>query len=157
MLQAYTHTSLHMLLLCIQYIHAHTHTHTVRTYKRQEQEAFCFNNIKLQDRLIWKLDNSHAQLHPHMFTLLSCRIAVSEMEKLSAQLQMFTEENGVFICTFSITLLVGCFEAGDQINRLRCTSLQTLRDLFGIGCYTISQSLTIFFVETVTVTPSSKY
>lgn len=42
-----------------------------------------------------------------MFTLLSCRLAVPEMEKLSAQLQMFTEENGVSICTFSITLLAG--------------------------------------------------
>lgn len=29
------------------------------------------------------------------------------MEKLSAELQMFTEENGVSICTFSITLLGG--------------------------------------------------
>ncbi len=91
-----------------------------------------------------------------MFMLLSCRLAVSEMEKLSAQLQMFTEENEVFICTFSITLLVGCFEAGDQINRLHCTSLQTLGDLLGIGCCSISQSLTIFFMETVTVISSFK-
>lgn len=65
------------------------------------------------------------------------------MEKLSAQLQMFTEENRVFICTFSITLLVGCFEAGDQINRLHCTSLQTLGDLLGMnhhgGDFTVLQ------------------
>lgn len=79
-------------------MHTHTYTHFKHIHKT-EAEAFCLNHIKLKDRQIWKWDNSHAQLHAHMFTLLSCcRLAVSEMEKLSAQLQMFTEENGVFIC-----------------------------------------------------------
>lgn len=80
--------------------HKHIYTHSKNN---NAAAAFCFN----QSNLWHWYGNGIIVMHSYTLTCSHSALlyySVSKMEKLSAQLQMFTKEIGVIICTFSIAL-----------------------------------------------------
>lgn len=108
----------------------------------------CMHAHKLWDRLIWQWDTCHAQLHTPMLTLFSCTRTISEMEKLSAQLQMFTKEKeSVRLHIFHNP--VGYLFGSRGHKLIRCTAHhhKYCRELLPLLWWGISQTLSGFPVK----------